>query len=293
MKLYNKIQELINESETLKQKNNEVLELARNELSELVNQKANENLESLKNTFQGYLNGQLVEMPLIVKKNVKELVNKQALIAEVRNELLSQFDKQAITNDVKQELKSEIKTTLEEILQDRELKTALTQAKTEIITETTSETTNALTSKILGILETRLNAITESVIKNLDFSFLSAQPKAFYSVINQNLKEMFLKELESEFLQKYIKEAIDNAIKEAEKLEALKLAELKALTYLQVTLESQKVQLSQNALMLEAQNSHNKMKIENEIAYNLKRKELIAKGKLEDEAFKKNIFKMI
>ncbi len=39
MKLYNKIQELINESETLKQKNNEVLGLARNELSELVNTK--------------------------------------------------------------------------------------------------------------------------------------------------------------------------------------------------------------------------------------------------------------
>lgn len=71
MKLYNKIQELINESETLKQKNNEVLELARNELSELVNTKANENLASLKNEFQGYLNGQLVEMPLIVKKMLR------------------------------------------------------------------------------------------------------------------------------------------------------------------------------------------------------------------------------
>ncbi|GAA7545913.1 hypothetical protein JP0017_14140 [Helicobacter pylori] len=68
MKLYNKIQELINESKSLKQKNNEVLELSRNELSELVNIKAKENLESLKNTFQGYLNDKLVEMPIIVKK---------------------------------------------------------------------------------------------------------------------------------------------------------------------------------------------------------------------------------
>ncbi|WP_305859617.1 hypothetical protein [Helicobacter pylori] len=293
MKLYNKIQELINESETLKQKNNEVLGLAKNELSELVKNKSDENLESLKNTFQGYINGELVEMPLIVKKNVKELVNKKALIAEVRNELLSQFDKQAITNDLKQEIKNEIKSELDNLLSDRELQSELKEAKKEIVSETTRETTNALTSKILGILETRLNAITESVIKNLDFSFLSAQPKAFYSVINQNLKEMFLKELESEFLQKYIKESIENALREVEKLEALKLAELKALTYLQVTLESQKVQLLQNALMLEEQNLNNKMKIENEIAYNLKRKELIAEGKLEDEAFKKNIFKVI
>ncbi|WRD44156.1 hypothetical protein E5K45_05505 [Helicobacter pylori] len=293
MKLYNKIQELINESETLKQKNNEVLGLARNELSELVKKKSDENLESLKNTFQGYLNGELVEIPLIVKKNVKELVNNQTLIEEVRNELLSQFDKQAITNALKQEIKSEIKSELDTILSDRELQSELKQAKKEIITETTSETTNALTSKILGILEGQLNAITESVIKNLDFSFLSAQPKAFYSVINENLKEMFLKELESEFLQKYIKDIINNTLKEAEELKALKIAELKALSFLQVTLESQKVQLLQNALMLEAENLNNKMKIENEIAYNLKRKELIAEGKLEDEAFKKNIFKVI
>ncbi len=74
MKLYNKIQELINESESLKQKNNEALGLAKNELSELVNtKKAKENLESLKNTFQGYLNWQLVEMPLIIKKMLRDL----------------------------------------------------------------------------------------------------------------------------------------------------------------------------------------------------------------------------
>ncbi|GAA7058619.1 hypothetical protein HpCHN10_15360 [Helicobacter pylori] len=50
-----------------------------------------------------------MEMPLIVK-NVEELVNKQALTEEIRNELLSQFDKQAITNALKQELKNEIKS---------------------------------------------------------------------------------------------------------------------------------------------------------------------------------------
>ncbi|GAA8996098.1 hypothetical protein BTM275_09890 [Helicobacter pylori] len=293
MKLYNKIQELINESELLKQKNNEVLGLAKNELSELVKNKSNENLESLKNTFQGYLNGQLVEMPIIIKKNVKELVNKQALTKEVKNELLNQFDKQAITNALKQELKTEIKNELDTLLSDRELHSELQQARSEIISQTTSDTTNALTSKILGILETKLNAITESVIKNLDFSFLATQPKAFYSVINENLKEMFFKELESEILKKYIKESIDHALREDQKLKALKLAELKALCYFQVTLESHKVQLLQNALMIEANILSNKMKIENEIAYNLKRKELIRDGKLEDEAFKKYIFKVI
>ncbi len=138
-----------------------------------------------------------------------------------------------------------------------------------------------------------MNAITESVIKNLDFSFLASQPKAFYSVINENLKGMFLKELESEFLKNFIKESVESALNEAEKLKALKLAELKALCYLHVTLESHKVQLLQNALMLEAEMLNNKMKIENEIAYNLKRKELIQEGKLEDEAFKHFKFRVI
>ncbi|GAA9858214.1 hypothetical protein VN0622_13240 [Helicobacter pylori] len=293
MKLYNKIQELINESESLKQKNNEVLGLAKNELSDLVNTKAKENLESLKNEFKGYLDGKLIEMPIIVKENVQELVNKEALNKEIRNELLSQFDKQAITNALKREIKSEIKSELDSILDNRELQSELQQSKNEIVSETTSKTINALTSKILGILEIKLNAITESVIKNLDFSFLKAQPKAFYSVINENLKEMFLKEFESEILKKYIKESIDNALQEAENLKVLRLTELKALCYLQVTLESLKVQLLQNALMLEADVLNNNMKIQNEIAYNLKRKELIEEGKLEDEAFKKYIFKVI
>ncbi len=293
MKLYNKMQELITESELLKQKNNEVLGLAKNELSELVKEKANENLESLKNTFQGYLNGQLVEMPLIIKKNVKELVNKQALIEEVRSELLRQFDKQAITNALKQEIKNEIKSEFDNLLSDIELQSELQKAKKEIVTETTNETTKALTSKILGTLESKLNAITESVVKNLDFSFLKTQPRLFYSAINENLKEMFLKELESEFLKEFIKESIDNALKEAEKFKALKIAELKALCYLQVVLESNKVKILQDALMLENQNIQNELKIQNEIAYNLKRKELIQEGKLEDEAFKQFSFKVI
>ncbi len=38
---------------------------------------------------------------------------------EVRNELINQFDKQAITNDLKQELKSEIKGELNNLLSDK------------------------------------------------------------------------------------------------------------------------------------------------------------------------------
>ncbi|GAA9839738.1 hypothetical protein VN0561_08750 [Helicobacter pylori] len=86
MKLYNKIQEFINESESLKQKNNEVLGLVKNGLIDLVNIKAKENLESLKNEFQGYLNGKLVEIPLIAKENAMELFNKEALTKEIHNE---------------------------------------------------------------------------------------------------------------------------------------------------------------------------------------------------------------
>ncbi|EJB49105.1 hypothetical protein HPHPM1_1629 [Helicobacter pylori Hp M1] len=148
-------------------------------------------------------------------------------------------------------------------------------------------------SKILGILESKLNAITESAIKNLDFSFLATQPKAFYDVINENLKEMFLKELESEYLKKYIDGVIESYFKQAERLKLLRETELKALCYLQVVLESNKVKILQDALILENQNTQNELKIQNEIAYNEKRKQLIADGRLEDEAFKQFKFKVI
>ncbi|GAA7162931.1 hypothetical protein VN0480_14510 [Helicobacter pylori] len=61
---------------------------------------------------------------------------------------------------------------LDNLLSGSELQSELQNAKSEIVSETTNNTINALTNKILGILETRLNAIMESVIKNLDFSFL-------------------------------------------------------------------------------------------------------------------------
>ncbi len=110
-------------------------------------------------------------------------------------------------------------------------------------------------------------------------------------IIKKNVKELIDKqamsaEVRNELLSQFDKQAITNALKEAEKLKALRLAGLKALCYLQVTLESHKVQLLQNALMIEADILSNKMKIENEIAYNLKRKELIQEGKLEKKRLK-------
>lgn len=122
---------------------------------------------------------------------------------------------------------------------------------------------------------------------------MATQPKAFYDVINENLKEMFLKELESEYLKKYIDGVIESYFKQAERLKLLRETELKALCYLQVVLESNKVKILQDALILENQNTQNELKIQNEIAYNEKRKQLIADGRLEDEAFKQFKFKVI
>ncbi|RKV03081.1 hypothetical protein DDP44_07330, partial [Helicobacter pylori] len=81
--------------------------------------------------------------------------------------------------------------------------------------------------------------------------------------------------------------------KQAERLKLLRETELQALCYLQVVLESNKVKMLQDALMLENQNTQNELKIQNEIAYNEKRKQLIAEGQLEDESFKQFKFKVI
>ncbi len=206
---------------------------------------------------------------------------------------MSQFNKQEIQDDLKRVLKFEIKSELEGLLQTTELKNAIKEAQTDILVDTIANAEQGLKEKILKILENRLDKITESVVKNLDFSFLKTQPNLFYKAIKDNLKEMFLNELKSDYLQKYMSGVIGSYFKQEQNLKLLRETELKALCYLQVVLEANKVKMLQDALMLENQNTQNELKIQNEIAYNEKRKQLIAEGKLENEAFKTNKFKVI
>ncbi len=293
MKLYNKIQEFLNTSQELKDKNAQALDLAKSEMSAFVEEKAKQQTSELKNEIQASVKNEFLKLPAQVKANVKELVNQNELTAQIHADLLSQFNKQEIQDDLKRVLKFEIKSELESLLQTTELKNEIKAAQTNILIDTIASAEQGLKEKILKILESRLDKITESVVKNLDFSFLKTQPKLFYSAIKDNLKEMFLNELKSDYLQKYINSVIDSYFKQEQNLKLLRETELKALCYLQVVLEANKVKMLQDALMLENQNTQNELKIQNEIAYNEKRKQLIAEGKLEDEAFKKFKFKVI
>ncbi len=293
MQLYNKIQEFLNTSQELKDKNAQAIDLAKSELSAFVEEKNKQQTSELKNEIQTSVKNEFLKLPAQVKANVKELVNQNELTNQIHAELLSQFNKQEIQSELKRELKFEIKSELEGLLQTTELKNEIKEAQTDILINTIANTEQGLKEKILKILENKLDKITESVAKNLDFSFLKTQPELFYKAIKDNLKEMFLNELKSEYLQKYINGVIDSYFKQEQNLKLLRETELKALCYLQVVLEANKVKMLQDALMLENQNTQNELKIQNEIAYNEKRKQLIAEGKLENEAFKTNKFKVI
>ncbi len=293
MQLYNKIQEFLKTSQELQDKNANALNLAKSEMSAFVEEKNKEQASELKNEIQASITSEFLKLPAQVKTNVKELVNQSELSAQIHAELLSQFNKQEIQYDLKRVLKFEIKSELEGLLKTTEVKNAIKEAQTDILVDTIASSEQSLKEKILKILESRLDKITESVVKNLDFSFLKTQPKLFYSAIKDNLKEMFLNELKSDYLQKYINSVIDSYFKQEQNLKLLRETELKALCYLQVVLEANKVKMLQDALMLENQNMQNELKIQNEIAYNEKRKQLIAEGKLENEAFKTNKFKVI
>ncbi|WP_121083028.1 hypothetical protein [Helicobacter pylori] len=293
MQLYNKIQEFLNTSQELKDKNAQAIDLAKSELSAFVEEKNKQQTSELKNEIQTSVKNEFLKLPAQVKANVKELVNQNELTNQIHAELLSQFNKQEIQSELKRELKFEIKSELEGLLQTTALKNEIKEAQTGILINTIANTEQGLKEKILKILENRLDKITESVVKNLDFSFLKTQPELFYKAIKDNLKEMFLNELKSDYLQKYINGVIDSYFKQEQNLKLLRETELKALCYLQVVLEANKVKMLQDALMLENQNAQNELKIQNEIAYNEKRKQLIAEGKLENEAFKTNKFKVI
>ncbi|GAA8316551.1 hypothetical protein HpNP138_03520 [Helicobacter pylori] len=293
MRLYNKIQEFLSLSQTIESKNAQAIEVAKSELNDFVKEKANQRLNEIKNELNDSVSSELLKLQKQVKTNVKELVNQNELNKEIHAELLNQFNKQEIKNELKRELKFEIKKELEDLLQTTELQNEIKSAQSSILTDAIASTEQDLKVKILGVLERNLDKITESVIKNLDFSFLKTQPRLFYSAINENLKEMFLNELKSEYLQEYINSVIESYFKQAERLKLLRETELKALCYLQLVLESNKVKMLQDALILENQNTQNELKIQNEIAYNEKRKQLIADGQLEDEAFKQFKFKVI
>ncbi|MFB1281048.1 hypothetical protein ACEWYG_04285 [Helicobacter pylori] len=286
MRLYNKIQEFLSVSQELENKNAQAIEVAKSEISDSVEEKANQRLNEIKNELTSSVSSELLKIPAQVKANVKELVNQNELTEQIHAELLSQFNKQEIKNELKRELKFKIEKELEGLLQTTELRNELKSVQSSILMDTIASTEQNLKVKILGILERNLDKIIESVVRNLDFSFLKTQPQLFYSAIKDNLKEMFLNELKSEYLQKYINGVVENYLKQVERLELLRETELKALCYLQVTLESNKVKMLQDALMLENQSTQNKLKIQNEIAYNKKRKQLIADGRLEDESFK-------
>ncbi|GAA8834299.1 hypothetical protein HpRN161_03700 [Helicobacter pylori] len=293
MKLYNKIQEFLNASQELENKNAQAIEVAKSEISDFIEEKANQRLNEIKDELTDSVSSELLKIPAQVKDNVKELVNQNELTEQIHAELLGQFNKREIKDELKRELKFEIKKELEGLLQTTELQNELKNAQSDILTDTIASTEQDLKVKISGILERNLDKIIESVVRNLDFSFLKTQPQLFYSAIKDNLKEMFLNELKSEYLQKYINGVVENYLKQVERLELLREVELKALCYLQVTLESNKVKILQNALMLENQNKQNELKIQNEIAYNERRRQLIAEGKLEDEAFKQFKFKVV
>ncbi len=293
MQLYNKIQEFLNTSQELKDKTANALNLAKSELSAFVEEKNKQQANELKNEIQTSITSEFLKLPVQVKTNVKELVNQNELTNQIHADLLSQFNKQEIQDDLKRVLKFEIKSELESLLHTAELKNAIKAAQTDILVDTIASSEQGLKEKILKILESRLDKITESVVKNLDFSFLKTQPDLFYKAIKDNLKEMFVNELKSDYLQKYINGVIDSYFKQEQNLKLLRETELKALCYLQVVLEANKVKMLQDALMLENQNMQNELKIQNEIAYNEKRKQLIAEGKLENEAFKTNKFKVI
>ncbi|ANT42661.1 mitogen-activated protein kinase 1 [Helicobacter phage FrB41M] len=293
MRLYNKIQEFLNAIQTIESSNTQAVEIAKNELNELVKEKTNQRLNEIKKELNDSVSSELLKMQKQVKTNVIELVNQNELTREIRAELLNQFNKQEVKNELKRELKFEIKKELEYLLQTMELQNGIKSAQSRILIDTIASTEQDLKVEILGVLKRNLEKIIESVVKNLDFSFLKTQPRLFYSAINENLKEMFLNELKSEYLKKYIDSVIESYFKQAERLKLLRETELKALCYLQVVLESNKVKMLQDALMLENQNTQNELKIQNEIAYNEKRKQLIADGQLEDESFKQFKFKVI
>ncbi|AFI03859.1 hypothetical protein [Helicobacter cetorum] len=297
MRLYNEIQELLRVNEENKQAQNNVLSLARNELVELVKSESNkakdENKSALLATLNPMLKDEVKKLKLKdeVKKLVSSSLDSKRIESAILNTLLEKFNTIEIERELKKQLRDRMLNEIEELLNKESLQEMIALERDEMKAGLKQENLSALRGFVTSYLNNHTEEIIKSVLKNMDFGFLKSQSKLFYPMIKDNLKALFLEELESEFLQNYILEVSSKLFDKVKKLEELKKIELKASFYLQSVLETNKVKLLQDALNLVERELLREVELKNALAYEKKKAELIKEGKLESEILKNKRYK--
>lgn len=304
MLLYNKLQEFQQSLERLENDNTKTYEYAQTQLKTELSKSVSEAEERISSELLNDLNTQEKQMQERVKEYALSLFTQKS--DEIVEKLTQTIPTDSIQEQVAQSLISNAEPNL-----NKAFKEFLRENAQDLSQSHRQECQQIITQKVREAVNANANSITQEVIKELDFSFLSSQPQVFYEVIINSMGELLTKKCENEYLQEYFKTmgksiyddiADLEQLQEAEFLSQLHLVsmsgqnEYKSLCEVIHCLQEQEMkekEMQHKAIMLQKAQELELQKLENAIALEAKRKELIESGAIPSDEIAIKSYKVV
>lgn len=304
MLLYNKLQEFQQSLERLRDDNTKTYEYAQTQLKTELSEAISEAENRIASELLDDLNTQEKQM----QERVKEYT--LALFTQKSDEIVEKLTQTLPTDSIQEQVAQSLISNAEPNL-NKAFKEFLDLNAQDLSQSHRQECQQIITQKVREAVNANANSITQEVIKELDFSFLSSQPQVFYEVIINSMGELLTKKCENEYLQDYFKTmgksiyddiADLEQLQEAEFLSQLHLVsmsgqnEYKTLCEVTQSLREQEMkekEMQHKAIMLQKAQELELQKLENAIALEAKRKELIESGAIPSEEIAIKSYKVV
>lgn len=304
MLLYNKLQEFQQSLERLENDNTKTYEYAQKKLKTELSEALSEAENRISSELLNDLNTQEKQM----QENVKEYA--LSLFTQKSDEIVEKLTQTLPTDSIQEQVAQSLISNAEPNL-NKAFKEFLDLNAQDLSQSHRQELQEIITQKVREAVNANANSITQEVIKELDFSFLSSQPQVFYEVIINSMGELLTKKCENEYLQEYFKTmgksiyddiADLEQLQEAEFLSQLHLVsmsgqnEYKSLCEVIHCLQEQEMkekEMQHKVIMLQKAQELEIQKLENAIALEAKRKELIESGAIPSDEIAIKSYKVV
>ena len=297
MTLYKQLQDFQHQLQLLKNDNTQTMNYAKTQLNayadEIMGAKEQEIIESVKNDFES----QEQRLNTKLESLVTNALN--ANVESISEKLANKLNTPLIQAQALEHLKA-----LQNPLTLKALKEYLQENAQEIQQNQKQEILQQLQSFTQSTIQENAQEITKEVIKELDFSFLSQQPQAFYDVIIHSMGEFITQKLESEWLiEVFTQMGVDiyNKVSDVTRLKEMEMESELHLLSLHTQNEIKSLE-NANLLILQTQQKElelrqhaklEQMRLENAILLEAKRKEALESGALPQEQITQNAYKVV
>ena len=297
MTLYKQLQNFQHQLQLLKNDNTQTMNYAKTQLNayadEIMEAKEQEIIESVKNDFESQEQRLNVKLESLVTNALN------ANVESISEKLANKLNTPLIQAQALEHLKA-----LQNPLTLKALKEYLQENAQEIQQNQKQEILQQIQSFTQSTIQENAQEITKEVIKELDFSFLSQQPQAFYDVIIHSMGEFITQKLESEWLiEVFTQMGVDiyNKVSDVTRLKEMEMESELHLLSLHTQNEIKSLE-NANLLILQTQQKElelrqhaklEQMRLENAILLEAKRKEALESGALPQEQITQNAYKVV